>query len=45
MHEQRENLGEVLIPGLVDVASMVQDMAEDAQEVADDDEPPTLPSE
>jgi hypothetical protein len=34
MDEQRENLGKVLIPRLVDVAAMVQDMADDAQEVA-----------
>jgi hypothetical protein len=45
MHEQRENLGEVLIPGLIDVAAMVQDMADDAQEVAEEDAPPALPSE
>ncbi len=34
MDEKRENLGKVLIPRLVDVAAMVQDMADDAQEVA-----------
>ncbi len=45
MHERRENLGEALIPGLVDVAAMVQDMADDAQEVAEEDAPPALPSE
>jgi hypothetical protein len=31
MDDQREDLGEILIPGLVDVASMVEDMAEDAK--------------
>ncbi len=45
VHEQRENLSEVLIPGLIDVAAMAQDMADDAQEVAKEDAPPALPSE
>jgi hypothetical protein len=45
MDEQREELSEVLISGLVNVMPIVQDMAEDAQEVADEDEPPALPSE
>jgi hypothetical protein len=37
MDEQRKSLSKVLISGLVNVASMVQDMAEGAQEVADED--------
>jgi hypothetical protein len=45
MDEPRENLSEVLIPGIVNVASMVQDMAEDAQDVTDEDQPLALPSE
>jgi hypothetical protein len=35
----------VLIPCLIDVAAMAQDMADDAQEVAKEDAPPALPSE
>jgi hypothetical protein len=45
MDDQREDLGEILIPGLVDVASMVHNMAADAEWVADEAKQLLLPSE
>ncbi len=44
MDDQRDDLGEILIPGPVNIVSMVDDMAADAKEVADEAEPPLLPS-